>query len=83
MENPPPDWEDKLAEIFDGLADSDEEADKIIGWRVGMLRQFGYSWDMAAKLGARHHGPDKVDIHRIKEHLDRGATLRQAARIES
>lgn len=83
MEPPSGDWEKKLKDIFEGLAESDDEVDKIIGWRVGQLREMGYSWDKAASLGARHTGPTKVDIHAIKTHISRGATLRQAARIES
>jgi hypothetical protein len=83
MEPPSKDWENKLKEIFEGFAESNDEVDKIIGWRVGLLRGWGYSWDKAASLGSRHTGPDRVDIHKIKEHIDRGATLRQAARIES
>lgn len=83
MQPPSNDWEKKLKNIFADLAESDDEVDKIIGWRVGQLREMGYGWDKAASLGARHAGPDKVDIYRIRQHIERGATLRQAARIES
>ncbi len=83
MQPPSNDWEKKLKSIFEELAESDDESEAIIGWRVGQLREMGYSWDKASAMGARHFGPEKVDIHRIAEHISRGATLRQAARIES
>jgi len=83
MQPPSKNWEKKLKNIFADLGESDDEVTRIIAWRVGELKKWGYSWDMAAKLGARHAGPEKVDIARIKSHIDNGATLRQAARIES
>lgn len=67
-----------IAESFvdDGFHFKPTEAEKIEAWRLKCALDFGYAIPNAEIIAA-----SKIDLHTLKQLLERGASLDQALRI--
>lgn len=58
-----------------------EDARKVVAWRLHVLLELGVACEQAEALAERHHGPERVDVHRLAALIGAGCAVETAVRI--